>query len=357
MKTGVLLLNFGEPDEPTLEAVVPFLERIFALNAPLMSEARPTEAQIRERSHRLAVERAPGLIAEYKEIGGSPLHRQAREQAEALHVELKSRGVENAVFLGMQFTEPSIESAVESARQAGVDRLVAIPVYPLCGPSTSVAALNEVDRQLSEQSWKVEALQVTGWHRHPAYLRLRVDAIREVLAREGLSLSDGRTRLVFSAHGTPLRYVEQGSRYVEYVEEFCLRVAKELGASDYVLGYQNHTNRPGLEWTPPDIEKAIAAVEAESVVVDAVSFMHEQSETLAELDEELREEVEGRGVRFFRVPIPYAAPSFISLLADLVQGVSGVGAARGGSPEPVRLVPCRCKSTGGAVCTNGDGRL
>ena len=35
MKTGVLLLNFGEPEHPTLEEVVPFLERIFSLNAPL----------------------------------------------------------------------------------------------------------------------------------------------------------------------------------------------------------------------------------------------------------------------------------------------------------------------------------
>ena len=33
MKLGVLLLNFGEPEEATMEAVVPFLERIFALNA------------------------------------------------------------------------------------------------------------------------------------------------------------------------------------------------------------------------------------------------------------------------------------------------------------------------------------
>ena len=43
MKTAVLLLNFGEPANPTPEEVVPFLERIFSLNAPLMGEATPGE--------------------------------------------------------------------------------------------------------------------------------------------------------------------------------------------------------------------------------------------------------------------------------------------------------------------------
>ena len=38
MKIGVLILNFGEPENPTLEEVIPFLERIFARNASLESD-------------------------------------------------------------------------------------------------------------------------------------------------------------------------------------------------------------------------------------------------------------------------------------------------------------------------------
>ncbi|MFT8131113.1 ferrochelatase, partial [Salmonella enterica] len=76
--------------------------------------------------------------------------------------------------------------------------------------------------------------------------------------------------------------------------EACAAVADGLGAPDYLLGYQNHTNRPEVRWTQPDIEKVIEEVSAERIVVDAVSFMHEQSETLAELDGDLREEAEER---------------------------------------------------------------
>lgn len=330
-----------------MESVVPFLERIFAVNAPLMGTPAPTEAEIRARSRALAEARAPGLIAEYEEIGGSPLHRQAREQVEALEIELRRRGYDAAVYLGMQFTEPSIEKAIESARLAGVDFLLPIPVYPLSGPSTTVAALVEVDRQLASKGWSVESRQVSGWHRHPAYLNVRVRAIRKVLDENGLSLADPGTKLVFSAHGTPVKYLREGSRYDEYVREFCAAVAGELGASDYVIGYQNHTNRPGIEWTKPDIETVIDEVEAKRVVVDAVSFMHEQSETLAELDDELRSKAEDRGLGFYRVPIPYLDSEFVSLLADLVE------AATVDTEQGPQLFPCRCKPTAGTFCTNG----
>jgi protoporphyrin/coproporphyrin ferrochelatase len=355
MKIGVLLLNFGEPEDPTMESVVPFLERIFSLNAPLMGKEAPTAEEVRARSRALAEERAPGLIAEYEEIGGSPLHRQAREQAEGLEEELRRRGHDAVVLLGMQFTEPSIGDAVRRAREAGVEYLVSIPVYPLCGPSTSVAALHEVDRQLEAQEWTVPGRQVTGWHRHTGYLQVRVDAIRQVLNENGLTLEQPGTRLVFSAHGTPIRYLEEGSRYDEYVKEFTAAVARELGVAEYGLGYQNHTNRPGVQWTQPDIDKVIAEVEAERVVVDAVSFMHEQSETLAELDDELREEAEGRGLGFYRVPIPHVAPGFIALLGDLVEEAVSPADAGGGGPmrSRVQLYQCRCKPTPGTVCTNG----
>lgn len=348
MKIGVILLNFGEPDEPTMEAVVPFLERIFSLNAPLMGAGAPSADEVAARSRQLAEARAPGLIAEYEEIGGSPLHRQATEQAEALELELRRRGHEAFVRIGMQFTDPLIGEAVRNARDEGVEHLVPIAVYPLCGPSTTVAALAEVDRQLEREGWAVPCTQVSGWHRHPNYLRVRAAAIKRLLDEKGLTFSDRRTRLVFSAHGTPIKYLEEGSRYDRYVREFCAAVAAEVGADDYLLGYQNHTNRPGVQWTQPDIDRVVAEVDADRIVVDAVSFMHEQSETLAELDVDLREQAEGRGLEFHRVSIPWVDPLFIGMLADLVE--AGIGREAG---RPQELFQCRCKPTPGTFCTNG----
>ncbi len=341
MKTGVLILNFGEPENPTLEEVIPFLERIFARNAAL----EPEEG--RGRARKLAEARAPGLIEEYKRIGGSPLNRQAQKQARMVEGILRRRGLTVRCYSGMQFTEPSVASAVAEAQAGGTEQLVALPVYPLCGRSTTVAALDDVRNAMTELSWDVPLREITGWHRHPAYQRLRADAILDYVKREGVDLHAADTRLVFSAHGTPLKYLDDGPRYVTYVEEVCRMVARELGISNYSLGYQNHTNRD-IAWTAPDVETVIREVDAARVIVDAVSFMHEQSETLGELDVELRETAEEVGLEFHRIPIPHDDAAFAALLADLVEDVL--------RPEPIMgelgLRRCLCRATPTTFCLN-----
>jgi protoporphyrin/coproporphyrin ferrochelatase len=352
MKTAILLLNFGEPEHATMEEVVPFLERIFNINISL-DDAQGAEA--RARARKLAEARAPGLIEEYELIGGSPLYVQATEQCELLEAELKRRGHDVVGILGMQFTAPFIADAVKRARASGAERVVALPIYPLCGPSTTVAALERVEADMKLQLWNAPLHQITGWHRHPGYIELRADAVRQVLQQNALSFDDPRTKLVFSAHGTPMKYIHEGSRYDIYVRDFCADLARAVGAPGYEIGYQNHTNRP-IDWTQPDVEKVIAEIDADRVVVDPVSFMHEQSETLAELDHELREEAEERGLGFFRVPIRHAAPEFIAVLADLVEPFLRDDIEAGSLPEePVAGVPwqnCRCRA--GAACVNAE---
>lgn len=346
---GVVLLNFGEPETASLDEVVPFLERIFASNSSL--EPGMSEEQVRQRVAQLAQQRAPGLVEEYEEIGGSPLGKQARAQAEALAGELASRGLEAEVVIGMQFTEPSIGEAVDAARAAGSERLVGLPVYPLCGHSTTVAALRDLERAVEAAGWQVPLAQISGWHPHPAYLAMREDAIRDFTRSVGVDLADPCTRLVFSVHGTPIKYLEAGSRYDRYAEECCRWVAERLGLEDYLLGYQNHANR-GIAWTQPEIDdvmNAAAASGARRVVVDPISFMHEQSETLSELDLELKEIAEEASLEFHRVPIPYDDARFAGVLADLVEGAIAAGPAAG-----LKLRECRCKPQGGVRCLNGD---
>jgi protoporphyrin/coproporphyrin ferrochelatase len=343
MRTAVVFLNFGEPQQPTLQEVVPFLERIFLTNAVL--EGATTEAARRERAHELAVRRAPGLIAEYETIGGSPLSQQATQQAEAVTHALRARGHDAHGYVGMQFTEPSIEKAVERAHVEGADLVVGFAVYPICGPSTNVAALAQLRRAVETLGWSVPLREISGWHSHTAYLELRTDAIRNFAIEHELDLSDPTTRLVFSAHGTPMEYLKQGSRYVLYTEHVCHTIAESLGLHEYELGYQNHSNRP-IEWTQPGIETVIESVQAKTIVVDACSFMHEQSETLAELDHDVKAAAEARGIAYHRVPIPHDAPAFIKLMADLIEPFIA------GEPEAAGFRPCRCRPTPDTFCLN-----
>jgi protoporphyrin/coproporphyrin ferrochelatase len=342
MKIGVILLNFGEPAHPTMDEVVPFLERIFTVNASL--EGNPTPEQIRARSRQLAEARAPGLIEEYEEIGGSPLNEQAQQQADALGEELRRRGHDAQTYVGMQFTDPTIADAVAAARADGVTTLIGLPVYPLCGASTTVAALREMAEAVEAAEWDVDLLEISGWHTHPVYTAIRADGIRQLATEAGLNLNEPGTKLVFSAHGTPMKYIREGSRYDLYVHDSCRRIAGAAGVREYELGYQNHTNRP-IEWTKPDVDEVIRTVKADAVVVVPLSFMHEQSETLAELDHELREIAEAAGLAFHRVPVPHDDPRFAEVLADLVE-------SRTETTTSVKLHQCQCRPDERTRCTN-----
>lgn len=344
MSLGVLLINFGEPDEPTLEKVTTFLERIFLQNASLEGHADEA-AMIRTRQ--LARDRAPGLLEEYQEIGGSPLNAQSESQAAAFARELGTRGVQARVYSAYQFTDPSIAEAVARAKADGVQTLVAMPGYPLCGPSTTVAALDDVRSALDDLGWQPRFRGLAGWHYHADYVRLRTDHIRGFVTERGLDLCSPDTLLYFSVHGTPLKYLREGNRYDRYVFEHCRDIAQELGADRYAVGFQNHSNRR-IPWTQPDNEDRIREVEERRLVVVPISFMKEQSETLAELDHELRVFAEALGKEFHRVPIPHDDPRLPRFMAGLLEEIQATDpTARG------MLGRCRCRPGDGTWCTNG----
>jgi ferrochelatase len=346
VKVGVVVLNFGEPENPTLEEVTAFLERIFQQNAPL--EGGRIEPSRGARSRELAAARAPALIEAYQQIGGSPMNPQSREQAAALESELRRRNLDARTFAGFQFTPPFPDEVMKEALAAGVERLVALPIYPLCGASTTVAALAALEHAARAAGWESGVLEIGGFHQHPDYPRLHGDHVRAQCATWSVALDDPRTALVFSIHGTPVKYLEGGSRYDRYAEEACAAIARDLDVERYHIGYQNHTNRP-VEWTKPDMEDVIAHLDADRVVLVAGSFMHEQSETLRELDHDVRGLVEARGMAFHRVPVPHVHPRFVALLADLVEA----RLAPDGACGSLRLRRCVCRPGGAARCTNG----
>ena len=344
MKTGVLLLNFGEPADSRHDAVVDYLARIFFANANL--EDAKSDEERWARSLELAERRAPGLVKEYDQIGGSPLNAQAELQATALAQELVARNFDVNVYSAMQYTPPFIADVVKGIESEGIERLVALPVYPLCGRSTNVMALQELRASIDEMGWDVQLNEITGWHKHPLYNRMRAENILKFCNEHNLNLMDSTTQLICSAHGTPQRYIDEGSRYAIYVQEYCAAIAGLLGNVTYELGYQNHSNR-NIEWTQPEIDHVIKRSDASKIVLESVSFMHEQSETLAELDVELREVAEEAGKEFFRVPIPFDRPAFAKVLADLVEPfIAEI------DPAYYQFRQCSCKPTPGTFCLN-----
>ena len=338
-RTGVVLLGFGEPPGVDEGEVTKFLERIFLANASLEDE---DQGGPQARARVLASARAPALTKIYRAIGGSPLMPQLQEKRQGLEEELGRRNLEIPVTLGTQFLTPSISDAVEWCQEHEIERIVGLTTYPVCGRSTTVASLNELAEEVGIRNSFAEIVAIGGWHAHPGFAPIWETAIREYVQSEGLDLSDPNSLLYFSAHGTPLKYLER-LPYTEYVEALCSGIADLLGGVRYVLGYQNHGNRP-IPWVEPDNESLMPSVEADRVVVVPISFLQEQSETLSELDHDLHDLAKSEGLAFHRVPVPYGAPTLLKLMADLVEAALA-------SPGDGGLRRCNCNS--GAWCTNG----
>lgn len=347
MGTRVLTVGFGEPSTPDPNVVQEYLEGIFLRNMSI--EGDMPEATARERAETLASRRMPGLVAEYEAIGGSPLQAQLEAYTGRLDDELGRRGYDVTTTMATQYHSPTIGEVVATAATDGIDHLVILPMYPLCGPSTTVAAIADVAQRVETiDDWTPTLSPIGGWHRHQRYNRLRAEHTKSVLDDRGIDLGDPTVELLFSAHGTPVHYLEQGSRYDRYVEEYCEVQSSMLGIDTYSLGFQNHESR-GVEWTTPSIETAIEHIEADHVVVEAISFIHEQSETLSELDEELAEEAAELDLAFDRVPIPHDHPAMASVLADLVEP-----AIAGFDGTYVGFRDCQCVNTAGARCLCGS---
>lgn len=347
MSQGVVLLNFGEPSSPDRDVVIDYLTRIFYNNASL--EDADTEEEAMERSRELAQRRVGGLLEEYELINGSPLNEQAETRREALDEELADRGYDVPVYHGYQFMEPLIPDVAQTLADDGIESVTVLPSYPLCGPSTNVQAIRDLREEIDAiEGYDPSIAAVSGWHQHPTYTRIRADTIRSFVADEGLNLQHSDTGLVFSAHGTPRHYLEAGSRYDTYVEEYCTAMAGVLGVEDYYLGYQNHENRD-IPWTEPDIESVIESCgdEVGTVVVDPISFLHEQSETLIELDHDLAEDAGKEGLDFHRVPVPHDDSRLPAFFADLIEPHLA-----GFDPSYYQQRKCQCVGDGDTYCLN-----
>jgi ferrochelatase len=147
-----------------------------------------------------------------------------------------------------------------------------------------------------------------------------------------------------------MKYLDEGFRYDQYVEEHAEAVAGIVGIDDYEIGYQNHANR-GIEWTAPETEEVVEGLgeDFERVVVEPMSFMHEQSETLVELDVDLAEDAAEVGLELYRVPVPHDDPRFPELLADITEPFLSQFA-----PSYYQLRQCQCRDEPGTYCFNAE---
>ena len=336
---GVVLFNMGGPEN--LEAVEPFLVNVFSdraiIELPLGRFVQPLFARAIARARRAEVRKNYAGIG-----GGSPQLPLTRAQAEALEARLNRRKPEGPcyrVFMAFRYTRPSATDTLQAMASLGIHRVITVPLYPHYSRATTGSSQADFDRALTDARWRRHGFTVTHLHSYaddPLYLDAFAAQVRR--AYDAMS-EDGRrdATILFSAHGLPQKFVDEGDPYVGHIEMTRQGILARLGLPNrQVLAYQSRTGP--VRWIGPGTEETIEELGAEGVrhlLVVPLSFVSDHIETLYEIDQLFGETARKAGIVEYRRPEALNThPLFIESLARQV--LAALGAPPGAlGAEPV----------------------
>ena len=284
-RPGVLLIQLGTPDAPTVPALRRYLRQF-------LSDRRVIEAPRLLwwciLHGRILRTRPAQSAAKYQRIWdpqtGSPLLHLTRLQTEALQ-----RLFPNIpVRFGMQVGNPAVSQVVREMIDAGVDRLIVLPMYPQYSATTTASATDALFLALLKER-RVPALRIVPpYYDHPAYLDAVVAVIREELAK----LPWQPEHYLLSFHGIPVKYVERGDPYPEQVERTKQLLLERLGWPEgtWTQSFQSLFGRD--LWLQPYTDetlKKLAQSGVKRVFVATPGFTTDCLETIDEIGYEARE--------------------------------------------------------------------
>jgi ferrochelatase len=314
-RTGVLLVQLGTPDAPTKQALRPYLQQF--LSDPRVIEAPRLAWWF--VLHLLILPRRPKQsAAKYQRIWdprtGSPLLHWTRTQTEALQQRLP--GV--PVRFGMQVGNPPVAVVVSELIQAGVQRLIVLPMYPQYSATTTASAMDVLFHALMRQR-RVPALRVVPpYYEHPAYL----DAVTAVITDELARLPWNPEHYLLSFHGIPVKYAQCGDPYATHVKRTTAQLIKRLGwpAGSWTQSFQSLFGRE--RWLKPYTEETLRRLAqrgVKRVFVAMPGFTADCLETLDEIGFEAREAFRhAGGEELHACPCLNDHPRWIEALRTLV---------------------------------------
>ena len=333
----MLLLNLGTPRSPETGDVRRYLREF--LSDPRVID---TSAPLRWALVNLVIAplRAPRSAALYKKVwdasSGSPLLANGIALRAALGAALGSRYV---VELGMRYGEPSIAGALERLCEAGVARVVALPLFPQYASSSLGSALARLF-ELAGARTNVPPLEALAeFYEAPGFIA----AVAEIA---GSRLAAFRPdHVLFSYHGLPERHMRAGDpsgRHCLVSATCCdaigaanarcyraqchattraLVAALGLAPGSFSLAFQSRLGRDPWIKPYPDVRiTELARAGVKRLAVLCPSFAADCLETL--------EEIGIRGAKQWRqaggealelVPCANAHPAFVRFLAGRVQ--------------------------------------
>ena len=328
-RQGVLLINLGSPDSPSVKDVRKYLREF-------LMDGRVLDAPYFVRFfvvHLCILPRRPKASAEaYEKIwlqNGSPLVETSKRVRELLQ-----ERVSVPVELAMRYKNPTVESAIRSLRAEGVEELLLIPLFPhyaMSSYETAVERVREVAGRLAPQT---KVTVAPPYYDAPGY----IDAL---VASTGDDLKRDYDHLLFSFHGLPERHLRKSDRTGCH----CLKVAnccsvpspahgtcyraqcfktvaaftKQASVTKYSIAFQSRLGKD--PWLQPYSDREIVRLARSGVkrlLVMCPAFVADCLETIEEMGLRGRELfLEAGGTEFKLIPCLNEHPHWIAALEKM----------------------------------------
>ncbi|MEJ5263609.1 MAG: ferrochelatase, partial [Ignavibacterium sp.] len=157
-KTGVLLVNLGTPDSPSVKDVRRYLFEF--LNDPRVIDI-PAALRFFLVNFIIVPFRAPKSAEVYKMLWtdkGSPILLHGESVKEKLQKEL---GEEFDVELAMRYQNPSLDDILARMRVKNYKKIIVIPLFPQYASATSGSVIEKVMKIVSKW-WVIPEIKFIG---------------------------------------------------------------------------------------------------------------------------------------------------------------------------------------------------
>ena len=334
-RTGVLLVNLGTPDSPSVPDVRKYLREFLMDGRVLDIPALPRFILV---NGIIAPFRAPKSAKIYKELwneNGSPLKYYGMEAERLLQERLGTDDYE--VKLAMRYQSPSIQDALAHFQQLGLTNLIVIPFFPQYASASTGSVYEKVMDIL--KGWQVmpQLRFVNSFHDHPKFIEGFVNLGKKYLSERDYD------HVLFSYHGLPERQIRKGDvtkqvcklgaccESLTAMNQHCYRaqcfetsrqLVARLGIAEgnYTTSFQSRLgNDPWIKPYTDNVIPELAKKGVKSVLAFSPAFVADCLETTIEVGEEYKELFEKAGGEHWQlVESLNDSPIWIDLLEDLV---------------------------------------
>jgi ferrochelatase len=281
--TAVILTNLGTPDRLERASIKRFLREF--LSDPLVVNL-PRLLWLPLLNGIILPLRSGKTLQAYSRIwdkNGSPLQVYSDRQRNDLQQQLFTQA---HVELAMRYGNPSYLSVLRLLREARINKLVVLPLYPQYSMTTTATSHQHLTKTLHDLDYKPAIEFISGYADHPAYIEALSESVRKHWQTE-------QRHLLMSFHGLPQANIDRGDPYQQQCEKTAQLLAAnlELDDADWSIGYQSRFGKQ--TWIQPytsTVLQQLVARGVKSVDVICPGFSADCLETLDEIEIEYHHE-------------------------------------------------------------------